>query len=249
MLSLREASFSFKDRRVFSNVTFNLHKNEVLCLLGRNGCGKSTLLNCISKFYRTKNMIYLNNIPLEEYSYAEYAKCVSTVSQNNYFECNFDVMTIILMGRAPYNRLWESPSKKDIDIVRYYMTHLKIEQLEKKCFSSLSIGQQKMVLIAQSLVKKTQMLIFDEPTAPLDLHNKVLFMNHLKEIAHERTIIFSSHDPNDAIGLSSKAMLFLPNRILFDDAEKILTPDNLSEAYGINANIVEVEGEKMFIYK
>jgi len=207
------------------------------------------LINCISKFYNTHNAIFVNGKPVDKYSFSEYSRCVSTVPQNNYVDCNFNALTVVLMGRTPYIRYWKQPSEQDIKIARHYMSFLKIENLENKYFNSLSVGQQKMVLIAQSLAKETPILIFDEPTAPLDLHNKILFVNLLRKILESgKIIIFSSHDPNDAMLLSTKVILFTNQNALYGDTHDVLTSENVSSAYDIDAELVTVNNRNLFIY-
>ena len=249
MLQARNVKYSFKNNIVFHNVSFDVREGDVLCLLGKNGCGKSTLINCISKFYNTHNAIFVNKKPIDKYSFNEYSKYVSTVPQNNYLDCNFNALAVVLMGRAPYIRYWKQPSEHDIKIARHYMSFLKIENLENKYFNSLSVGQQKMVLIAQSLVKETPILIFDEPTAPLDLHNKILFINIVKKILISgKIIIFSSHDPNDAMQLSTKVILFENKNILYGNTYDVLTSQNVSSAYDVDAELVSVNNRNLFLY-
>ena len=103
--------------------------------------------------------------------------------------------------------------------------------------------------MAKSLAKETPILIFDEPTAPLDLHNKILFVNLLRKILESgKIIIFSSHDPNDAMLLSTKVILFTNQNALYGDTHDVLTSENVSSAYDIDAELVTVNNRNLFIY-
>ena len=249
ILKTTNVKYSFGKNIIFQNVNLDIREGDVLCLLGKNGCGKSTLINCISKYYKTYNSIFINDKPVDKYNFNEYSKYVSTVPQNNYIDCNFDALTVVLMGRTPYIRYFCQPSEKDIEIARYYMYFLAIENLENRRYSTLSVGQQKMVLIAQSLAKETPVLVFDEPTAPLDLHNKELFIDLLRKITdYGKIIILSSHDPNDAFLLSNKVVLFTDHDVLYGNTHDILTSENVSLVYDVIAELVTVNNRQFFIF-
>lgn len=86
---------------ILRGVEIDVHKKELIGLLGSNGSGKSTLLRCIYRMLKPVDGAVLDGRAIEEYSYKESARKISVLAQHNYYNFEFSVEDVVMMGRAP----------------------------------------------------------------------------------------------------------------------------------------------------
>lgn len=203
------------------NITIN--SNDVIAILGTNGRGKSTLLNTLMQTHKP-----LSGSLSNQYS-------CSFVPQN--FSTNIDYMVweIIVMGKAKQWGLFGRPDKKTLQLAKYYLTQLGLEDYYSHPFSSLSGGQKQLVLIARALISDSKILLLDEPTNALDLHNQDKVLKILSSLIYKQnlTIIFTTHDPAHALSIANKVLILDDDSYQFGLAQNLLTEERLTKLYKI----------------
>ena len=211
---------------VGSNINIELHKGELVGLIGANGIGKSTLLRSLTNVQsKLGGAISINEKPLEGYSNLELAKVLSLVLTEQLASKNLTVFELVALGRQPYTNWIGNFSAEDIQIIHQALSQVNIESLkDKKCFE-LSDGQLQKAMIARALAQDTDLIILDEPTTHLDMYHKAYILKLLQKLAKEtkKTILFSSHEIDLAIQLCDKLIVMTDNHIVSD------TPCNLIE--------------------
>jgi len=122
--------------------------------------------------------------------------------------------------------------------------------LAKRPVTHLSGGEKQLVLVARSLAQEPRILLLDEPMSNLDLANKIRLIKVLRSLQKEGvTILFTSHEPEVAAGISNYLILMgNDNRIEHGTADKILNSESLSRIYGVPVKVADYEGKKIVIW-
>ena len=171
IFSLRETSVSFGKKIIFDNLDVNIHRKDLIALIGKNGVGKSTLMRIISdKQDLDQGEIWkLNNIR------------VSFFSQKFELEESYSIENELL------NILDIEEDSFKIDI---FCNNLQLNK--KDIIKNLSGGQKRRVGLIKSLINESDILLLDEPTNHLDLECIIWLENYLKTF--KGSIICVSHD-------------------------------------------------------
>ena len=171
IFSLRETSVSFGKKIIFDNLDVNIHRKDLIALIGKNGVGKSTLMRIISdKQDLDQGEVWkLNNIR------------VSFFSQKFALEESYSIENELL------NILDIEEDSFKIDI---FCNNLQLNK--KDIIKNLSGGQKRRVGLIKSLINESDILLLDEPTNHLDLECIIWLENYLKTF--KGSIICVSHD-------------------------------------------------------
>ena len=147
------------------------------------------------------------------------------------------------MGRLP--RLRWKVTAEDTDAVMEVLSLLHLEQLSLVPFARLSGGQQKLVSIAQTLVRKPQIVLMDEPTNSLDLQKQLELCETVRSISRTYgiTFIIVLHDLGLAARFADEAFVFAPGGGLYayGKPSDVIHSAMLREVYGVDAEVLHDE--------
>ncbi|WP_303315989.1 ABC transporter ATP-binding protein [Flavivirga abyssicola] len=204
---------------IASNISIELHKGELVGLIGANGIGKSTLLRTLTNVqYKLGGNIMINNTDLENYSNINLAKVLSLVLTEALGSKNLTVFELVALGRQPYTNWVGNLNEGDYQIINQCLLQTNIEDLKhKKCYE-LSDGQLQKVMIARALAQDTDLIILDEPTTHLDMYHKAYILKLLQKLAKDtnKTILFSSHEIDLAIQLCDTLIVMTKDSVITD---------------------------------
>jgi iron complex transport system ATP-binding protein len=175
-----------KSTILFENLNLSLNRGELVCFMGPNGIGKSTLIRTLAGLQK----------PLTgEISIAGNAG-VAIVLTDRISSLNMSVYDLVAFGRYPYLDWRIQLSNEDRNVINQAITLVRIKHLESKRLYELSDGQMQMVMIARALAQETPLLLLDEPTAHLDLNNRVEIMNILRRLSRttNKAILIATHE-------------------------------------------------------
>jgi iron complex transport system ATP-binding protein len=137
---------------IFENISFSVEKGDVFCILGHNGTGKTTLLKCLNGLYDIGDGdILIDEKSIHALSFNEISKTIGYIPQKHVSTFPFSVMDVVLMGRAPYISLTNSPKEHDIEIAENALKTLNVYQLKDREYTNLSGGEQQLVFLARVL--------------------------------------------------------------------------------------------------
>jgi len=145
-----------------------------------------------------------------------------------------DVETLVSLGRQPWTGRWGSLSAADQDQVERALKLAGAEHLRGKSLSTCSDGEGQKVLIARALAQSTPVLLLDEPTAFLDLPNRVSTVRMLRRIAAEegKAVLFSTHDLQLALDLCDRILLLRRDAPIWQgDPAQALASGELARAF------------------
>ena len=127
-------------------------------------------------------LIELDGKKLKDYAVKESAKKVAVVAQHNYYNFEFSVQEVVMMGRAPHKRTLERDNAEDYRLVHEALKKVNMEDFENRSFSTLSGGEQQRIILARALTQQTPCLILDEPTNHLDIKYQLQLMDIVKSL-------------------------------------------------------------------
>ena len=186
MITITNAKKRFLDVNIIDDVTLKINKGDKIALMGPNGAGKTTLVRLMLGFYHLDSgEILINNLsPIKDRT--KVLKHISFIPQTpppiklnidellEYVSKSSDIDQIAIMQKA---------QKLDLDIEKNF----------RKPFFKLSGGMKQKLLIAIATAKKSNLLIFDEPTANLDPKAREKFYSLLQELDKECSTIYITH--------------------------------------------------------
>ncbi len=229
ILALNNLSVGYQNT-IISEVNTNLYAGDFNILLGANGAGKSTLIKTITRQIEPLiGDVFLHEKSISQFSHAEIAKEISIVSTNNNFDASLTVKDVLNLGRIPYLNFFAKLKIEDNQIVDKYIKLLELEALIKMHFNQLSDGQKQKVLIARALIQDTPIIILDEPTAHLDVKNRMLIFSLLKEIAtsEHKAVICATHEIDIALKYATNVWLIDKHQNFIEDKANKFNSDTV----------------------
>ncbi|PKR77307.1 ABC transporter ATP-binding protein [Halalkalibacillus sediminis] len=190
VLSVSQLGKSFKNDKVLSDISFDVHKGEIMAILGPNGAGKSTTIrNIMGILYPDEGEINFHNhkgkeIPRHRIGY---------LPEERGLYKNVKVMDILLY----FAELKDYPKEKARKRALEYLKKFDLEGKDKVSVEELSKGMGQKVQFIGSIIHEPDLLILDEPFSGLDPVSQELFKQEIKELAAKGTaILLSSHQMN-----------------------------------------------------
>ena len=224
-----------KPKIVAQELSLSLFAGEVVCLIGPNGSGKSTLLRTLSNLQPPlAGEIFLEHHPLTSLSAPELAKRLSIVLTDRLHLGQFQVATLVALGRYPYTDWSGKLSREDLDVVYWALDAVGAGALAHRDISELSDGEQQKVMIARALAQQPHAILLDEPTAFLDLPRRVEIMSLLRRLARRTgtAILLSTHDLELSLRTADRIWLLTPNRPIETGApEDLVLSGKLAQAF------------------
>ena len=223
---------------ILKGVDIHVGEKEFIGVIGPNGSGKSTLLKCIYRVLKPgEGAVLLDGKELSQYSIRESARKMAVVAQHNYYNFEFSVSEVVLMGRSPHKKAMERDNAEDYRIVREALKTVGMSEFEKRSFSTLSGGEQQRIILARALAQKTPCLILDEPTNHLDIKYQLQLMDIVKGL--DLTVISAIHDLNIAAMYCDRLFVMKHGKIVNQGTPvEVLTPEFIKEVYEIDAEVI-----------
>jgi putrescine transport system ATP-binding protein len=203
------------------NVSLNIYRGELFCLLGGSGCGKTTLLRMLAGFEQpTSGKIFIDGMDMD--GIPPYERPVNMMFQSYAL---FPHMTV--EQNVGFGLKMEHRSASEIaDRVAAMLKLVKLEQFAKRKPHQLSGGQRQRVALARSLIKQPKLLLLDEPLGALDKklreHTQFELVNLQEQLGV--TFVVVTHDQEEAMTLSTRIGVMDHGRIVQVD-----TPKNIYE--------------------
>lgn len=222
---------------ILKGVSLQAGEKQLIGVIGPNGSGKSTLLKCIYRVLQpTGGAVFLDGKPLSEYSFRESALKIAVVAQHNYYNFDFSVRDVVLMGRSPHKKTLERDNAQDFRIVEEALTKVGMLHFAERSFSTLSGGEQQRVILARALAQQTPCLILDEPTNHLDIKYQLQLMDLVRGL--DRTVITAVHDLNIAAMYCDWLYAVKDGRVLGQGTpQTLLTPEFIRQVYEVEAEV------------
>ena len=230
-ISTNNLTIGYNNLVVQRDLNFELHPGEMVCMLGPNGCGKSTLLRTLAGLQPAIGGTFTISNSLTDVSQ------IALVLTERLSIENTTVHDVVAMGRYPYTSFLGGLSGRDEQIIEQSLSNVGLSGCSHTFFNDHSDGEKQRVLIAKALTQETPIILLDEPTAHLDLPNRIRILQMLRRVAREqgKTILISTHELDLAIQLSDRIMLMTPQQgIQLDTPTNLREQDAFTAAFGMD---------------
>ena len=234
---------------ILRGIDFEANKGEFVGIIGPNGSGKSTLLRCLYRVLTpSEGAVFLDGKELSSYRVKESAQKLAVVAQHNYYNFEFSVRDVVMMGRAPHKRALDRDTAEDYQIMRQSLKAVGMQEFEERSFSTLSRGEQQRIILARALAQQTPCLILDEPTNHLDIKYQLWLMDIVKNL--DCTVISAVHDLNIAAMYCDRLYAMKQGKVIAQGTpHQLLTPDLIRELYEVDAEVsIDGKGQLRIFY-
>jgi iron complex transport system ATP-binding protein len=202
---------------LFENLNLSLSAGELVCFMGPNGVGKSSLIRTVAGIQPP--IAGKISIPPDQ--------SIAVVLTDKISAAQMTVYDLVSYGRYPFINWRVSLSRHDYKIIKECIQKIGIEHLSNKRLFELSDGQLQMAMIAKALAQRTSMLLLDEPTAHLDLNNRVEIMNLLRHLARSenKAILVATHELDLALQTADRIWLATQQQTIVEGIPEDLVLD------------------------
>jgi len=244
VLGARGLSIGYDGRTVAAGIDLTVARGEVLCLLGPNGAGKTTLFKTLLGLIPPiAGEVTVGERPLGSLTRAELAKSMAYVPQAQVMEFAYTVLDLVLMGRTVHLGPFSAPGRRDHERAHAALADLGIADLADAEANRISGGQRQLCLVARALAQDAPLLVMDEPTASLDLGNRLLVLERVRALkAQNYGVVFSTHDPDQARDLATTVAVIAGGRLAaYGAPQDTVTGPILSAVYGVDVVVERTE--------
>lgn len=219
---------------LLNEVDLQLRSGELVALIGVNGIGKSTFLRTLAGLLPPiAGRVLVGGKPLDAWSAMERARRIAVVLTARDQVGLLDVRTLVSLGRQPWTGHLGRLSKDDVDKIDRALSETGITELSERGMHALSDGERQKVMIARALAQDSPLLLLDEPTAFLDLVNRVRIMRLLHGIAHRlgKAILLSTHDLRTALDLADRIVVMHDRKVWSGTPDQAIASGVLGRAF------------------
>lgn len=195
-IEFKQVSFVYPDTKIeaLKNVSFSLKSGQTLAILGKTGSGKSTILDLIGRLYDIdKGSILIDNTPITDLNLFSLRESIGYVPQDAFLFSD-SIRNNIMFGKedATENEVIEAAKnakvhKNIIGFSKGYDTILGERGI------TLSGGQKQRVSIARAIIKKPDILLFDDCLSAVDTETEEKILKNLIQLTKDKTTIIVSH--------------------------------------------------------
>ncbi len=257
MLSLQNATAQRGGNTLLNDISLSVAAGECVVIVGPNGAGKSSALKALSGDLTLQSgQVYLNDTAIEQFSPIELAQRRAVLTQSYELAFPFSVTEVVEMASYCHQ---EQCSKQQLNnYARQAIDQVEVSHLAKKCFTTLSGGEQQRVQLARvlaqlspalepSVIAKqgTPYLLIDEPTSSLDLYHQYHVMSLARAAADKGAgVVIVVHDLSLAASFADKLYVLKNGKLVISGkANKVLTSDVLREVYNVDASLTLASGQ------
>jgi len=233
-IEFKNVSFTYDDTNItaLKNISFKIEKGKTLAILGKTGSGKSTIANIIARLYDVKNgEVLIDDNPIKEINLTSLRESIGFVPQDAFLFSDTIKNNIKFGNEDAVDDIIKSAAKNA-------HIHHNIEEFSNSYDTfigergvTLSGGQKQRISIARALIKKPQILVFDDCLSAVDTETEEIILNNLNKVSKDKTTIIISHRVS-----STKNADFI---IVLDEGKIIQkgTFDELSNQAGFYQNL------------
>lgn len=210
MIQVKDLTKKFSSHISLDNVNIEFNKNEYIALMGPNGAGKTTLIRSILGYYHPNNgEVLINGLnPIKDRT--KVLENISFVPQ---------LPPPIKLSLNELMQYIQASSDVDKELIMHYANEMKLDITANlnKSFFKLSGGMKQKMLIAISLAKKSNIIIYDEPTANLDPKARDDFYRLLKQNEDDKVLLFVTHRLDEVKDIVNRQVYMDLGKIVSDE--------------------------------
>lgn len=241
LLSCENVHVNYGPVRALTGASFTLDTGRICGLIGMNGSGKSTLFKAIMGVVP----VHAGTITLDgqavggKRAHRHRAGLVSYVPQSEEIDWTFpiSVREVVSMGRYRTLGITRHLRAADRTAVDEALARVELTDLADRQIGALSGGQRKRAFVARAIAQGARLLLLDEPFAGVDKRSEAMLIQVIEQLRDEgATVLVSTHDLATLRQFADEALLLRGEILMHDTPEKVLAPENLVRAFGMEVD-------------
>lgn len=218
MISTKNITKYFGRFQALKNVSFEIHKGEIVGFLGQNGAGKTTLMRILTSYLTASSgSVTIDGKDLSKDSLS-IRRMVGYLPETPPLYMNMTVKGYLKFAAeikdVPADRL-----NRQVDKV---LEECRLAGVQNTMIGILSKGYKQRVGIAQAIIHEPKLLILDEPTSGLDPIQNLQVRKLIKSLKDERTVILSTHILSEIEQIAKRVLIIRSGQIIVDEALDVI---------------------------
>lgn len=200
-VSVQNLTKNFGDLKVLDNISFEVNKNDFVCIVGPTGCGKTTFLNLLTRIYQpTSGDLYIDGVSADPRVHN-----ISFVFQEPSAMPWLTVEDNIAYGL----KVKKLPSEEIKRRVNQILELMGLEKFRKKFPNQLSVSMEQRIVIGRSFAMEPDLLLMDEPYGQMDIKMRFYLEDEVIRLWKElgSTVLFITHNIEEAVYLAEKVLI------------------------------------------
>jgi iron complex transport system ATP-binding protein len=242
-LELQDVHFTFDgERDVLAGISLALEPGVTTAVVGPNGAGKTTLLRVAGGLLLpSRGRVLLDDAPIRGLARRAAARLLAAVPAEQEAVFPFTVRETVTLGRHPWRGTFAALNETDRGRVDEALSDTALQPLADRALPALSSGERQRAAIARCLAQDAEVYLLDEPTAHLDLGQRLkmlrLFRRHARD--QGRAVLAVLHDLNLAAQVADRVVLLVDGRIAADGPPaEVFTADRIEAAFETPVHVV-----------
>jgi iron complex transport system ATP-binding protein len=249
LLEARDLAIGYGRAQIASGLDLSVSAGSVTCLLGPNGVGKTTLFKTLLGLIPPlSGRVEIDGNNLSGLDRQTIARQIAYVPQAQIAEFPYTVIDLVVMGRTAHLGTFDGPRRADYETAMAALDKLGIASLAVRDSTRISGGQRQLALIARALAQRTRIVVMDEPTASLDLGNRILVLDTIRALAESGlAVVLSTHEPEHAFVVADRVAILGRDRFVIGPVEAVMTSQELSKLYGVALNVEQTPSGRFVV--
>lgn len=238
VLATQHLDIGYGKRVIQHDLNLTANSGDLICLTGTNGTGKSTLLRTLAGLQKPLGgSVHIQGQNIAQLSNAQRATLLSLVLTDNIAVENLTLYDLVATGRFPYTGWNGYLGQHDRDIVQTALKQVNLWHKAHYFINEVSDGEKQRGIIAKALAQDTPLILLDEPTAHLDLPNRVEIMLLLRRLSvnTRKTFILSTHELDLALQMADRIWLMSDHGVETGIPEDLMRTGKFQETFGSTA--------------
>ena len=193
IIKITNLSYKIGIKQIFNNLNLIIKPKEKILLTGKSGCGKSTLMKILMRYILIPyNMVSIDNIDINHYHLDSIRNNITYISNYEYLFNDTLLNNITL-----YKKYEEEDINKVIDLVLLNEITIDKDKIIEEDGFNFSSGERQRIVLARSLLRNTNIYIFDEALNQIDIYKEKKILKNIFDYYKDKTIIVISHRNNN----------------------------------------------------
>ena len=227
---------------VLEGVDATADRSRFVGIVGPNGAGKTTLLRTIAGAVDPAvGRVTVDGARIHDLTSKAASRLVAKVPQDTTVGFEFDVRTVVEMGRNPHRSRFDGWTDTDAAAVEQALDRTDTRQFADRGIATLSGGERQRVLLARALAQDAPLLLLDEPTGSLDINHQVRTLELVRDLVSEgRTALAAIHDLDLAARFCDELLLLSEGGVVAaGPPPAVLTESEIRDAFGASVVVSE----------
>jgi iron complex transport system ATP-binding protein len=250
ILAAHDLTIGYGATAVASGISLSLEPGTVTCLLGPNGVGKTTLFkSLLGLIPALGGAVRIGGDDLAGLTRAAVARHIAYVPQAYQSDFSYTVLDLVVMGRTAYLGAFAAPGRADYAIAMDALATLGLADLAARDANRISGGQRQLALIARALAQRAGAIVMDEPTASLDLANRLMVLDRIAALAKNGlALLISTHEPEQAFAIAHRVIILgRDNHFVSGPVDAVLTAEHLTRLYGVALTVERTPSGRLVV--